>query len=319
MANRKPILIYVLIFLLLCLNILLIGIWYFNQPRPNLNALAIGTQSNTANDQVINIPLQPPMNFNSMTRAQVLALREKAVNQYPSLLATPYHPSDAVFAQIEDYRPWWGIAGQFYYGAGESSIRGESEESRFVLNPFLLVAADFYAPNNIDSTTLWNWNKTRITETDLNRPDFPYACSPQDLRWQPRNSQVQVTYDITQCLARLSRWTIGNTTLADVAFDLTAYNARDLNLNYIQLIQAESPNVKFSVAFNSPIVEPEMIHRGGSCQYPGGCNNASPYIPQISELTLQAVPAQLTIYLWKDDPTPLRLTQPDMRFVIYFK
>jgi len=123
---------------------LLIGFWYSIQPRPNWNALAIGSRASKAVNDPVDLELQAPVDLNYKTHAGVLNLRKGAVNRYANLLAAPYAPSDAVFKQIEDNRPWWGITGEFYYGSGEQSIIGPAEESRFIMNPYLLVAAEFY-------------------------------------------------------------------------------------------------------------------------------------------------------------------------------
>ena len=244
------------------------------------------------------------------------SLRKAAANRQPQLLAVPYEPSWVVFYQIEGNIPWWGMRGEFYDGPGQQSINGPSEESRFILNPYLLVAAEFYG------LSIWGednfWDTQRITAQDLDRPDFPFTCQPQDLRWWPHASRAEVTYDVTGCLARLNRWTKRPHTLANAVVSLTAYNARDLNLNYIQLVQSDSDHLQLSVPFDTPIAEPEFIHRGGSCKYPGGCNNASPDVPQFDNITLSALPARLTVHLWKDQPLSPR-QPPDMTFNLQFK
>ena len=107
-------------------------------------------------------------------------------------------------------------------------------------------------------------------------------------------------------------------TLDDAVFDIFAYNARDLNLNYIQLVEADSPHMRLSVPFDAPIPEPAYIHRGGSCGYPGGCNNASPNVPQFDDIAITGLPAQITAHLWKDQPTSAQ-PAPDMTFVLRFK
>lgn len=312
---RRRIVRAMIVFLVL-LNVLLFGVWYSLQPQPNSNALAIGSRAISV-DEPIKIDLRAPADLNYKTRTEVLNLRREAVNRYPGLLAAPYAPSDIVFKQIEDSRPWWGIPGEFYYGPGNQSILGASEESRFILNPYLLVAAEFYGLG-IWSDDGGRWDKARITEQDLGRPDFPYYCPPEGLRWSPRASRGEVTYDVTRYLVQLNQWTTRPYTLDDVVFGITAYNARDLNLNYIQLAQADSTHVKLAMPFDTPIPEPEFLHRGGSCQYPGGCNNASPDVPQFDDISIEALPAQLTVYLWKEKPVSAGQL-PDLTFTLHFK
>ena len=299
-----------LIVLLAALAFGLMALWISRQPRPNDNALAIGQRATLAS---VEIDLQAPAELDAMTKAQVLQLRRDAVRRYPGLIAGTYEPADVVFAQIEDGLPWWGIQGQFYFGAGDKSIVGPAEESRFILNPYLLVAVGF------DGLSIWAddalWNRGRISEQDLDRADFPFDCRPSSLRWQPRAASAQVAYDVTAYLARLNQWTRRRLGVADASFSLTAYNARDFNLNYFYL--RDSRNLIQANAPDAPIVLPEFIHRGGSCGYPGGCNNASPYVAALSDLAITRLPAQATIWLWKEKPAAIQ--SPDMTFVMDFK
>ena len=63
---------------------------------------------------------------------------------------------------------------------------------------------------------------------------------------------------------------------------------------------------------------PQYLHRGGSCGYPGGCNNISPRTPPIDNIQITAWPARVAIWFWRDDPGS-ELEAPDMVFVIEFK
>ena len=297
------------------LLIALLAIWYSLQPHPNLNALAIGPRAAAGVESPLEISLQAPAELDGMTRAAVFELRQAAVQRQASLLAGSYQPSQAVFGQIVDGRPWWGMTGQFFYGSGQDSPAGPSEESRFILNPYLLVAAEFYGLSIWGEDNFWNTGVTN--QAALSRPDFPFQCPPQALRWWPSQARAEVTYDVTGCLEQLAPWTSRPHTLADAAAAITTYNARDLNLNYLQLVQAQSTNIRLATPFTAPIAIPEFIHLGTSCGVPGGCNNGSPYVDQFANITLAALPAQLSVALWKDQPAPSQ--PPDMTFVIHFK
>ena len=72
-----------------------------------------------------------------MKKTEILELREKYVSEYPELLNAAYKPSEDVFGQVEDGKPWWGILGISYYGSGQKSIEGPSKDSRYIINPFL--------------------------------------------------------------------------------------------------------------------------------------------------------------------------------------
>lgn len=305
----------VIVFLTLLLVLLLIT-WYSLQPRVNHNALIIGSNANPVATEPIHIAIQSPIELDYKTKADVLALRRQEALRYPELLSGAYAPCDQVFGQMEDNRPWWGIAGQFYYGSGENSVNGVSEEARFIVNPYLLVAAEFYGLSIWRDASLWD--KTRVTPQDLERADFPYYCPPQDLLWWPQEARAEVTYALSQYLQQLNAWSSRPLTIKDAMFDLTAYNANDLSFSYIQVAHAESSNITFSQPFDVPIQNPEFIHLGGSCQYPGGCNNASPNVLEYNNMSIDFLPAQLVIYLWKNAPISSQLP-PDFVFTINFR
>ena len=224
-----------------------------------------------------------------------MKLRIEAVNRHVELIDGTYRPSEAVFGQIEDNLPWWGIAGIFYYGLGEKSIMGPSEESRFLLNPYLLVGVDLYH----------NW--AHVSEAQILAPGVSLDCAPTQLSWYPSERRAEVTYSAA-CVARTnSRY-----------FDLISYNARDMNLNYIYVSYVDSHNISKPDPPAEPYAIPHYIHRGDSCGYPGGCNNMSPPSPVIDGLEITDFPSHVEIWLWQDEPNAIS-QPPDMKFVIQFQ
>jgi hypothetical protein len=141
-----------------------------------------------------------------------------------------------VFGQIKSEKPWWGIQGQFYFGSGPDGIQGPAEESRFILNPFLLVAADFYGFE-------WMYDRSRLTKKDLGRTDFPFTCYPQSLTWWPDEARAEVAYNVTRWITEVNRWTPQPVYAPSLYFDLISYNARDMNLNYVYIAYDLSLNV----------------------------------------------------------------------------
>lgn len=286
----------------------LLAFWFLRQPAPNQNALALGQAANIA---ALEIPIQAPIELNFKSKADVLSLRTQAVLRYPELLAGAYQPSEAVFGQIVDRLPWWGLRGHFFYGSGERSLEGPAEETRFLLNPYLLVGVEF------DGLSL-HWDRSGVTDLDLHLLDFPFYCEAEQLRWEPQAARAEVTYALSDYLRRTARWTTRPLGLADAYFSLIAYNARDLNLNYLYVAYSESTNVTKREAPGGTYAIPHFIHQGGSCGYPGGCNNMSPETPEISFLELTGLPAQVVIKLWRQGPW--RVEQPaDMVFVIHIR
>lgn len=286
---------------LLVLTLVLLGAWWRLRPvppPPNTNALALG--ANARVDE-LDIPINPPMEFDGLTRADIYALRSEAVNTHADLLAADYTPSAGVFGEIIDGKPWWGMIGQWYHGPGSDSTRGASEESRYVLNPYLLVAPEFYGFSIFGGVL--EWDTARISEADLNQPDFPLMCRVESLRWYPRRASAEATYDVSGCLAALNPYLVAPLTVEDNGwFDLFSYNARDLNLNYIYVDYAASTGVTHPEPAAEAATFPYFIHLGGSCQQPGGCNNMSPGFAALSNLELTALPAEIVVKLWTTPP-----------------
>jgi hypothetical protein len=285
-------------------------------PSPNTNALAIGSAATV--DQQIPLTLQQPAELDGMSRAAVYALRTQAVLAYPQLLAADYRPWDGVFGQITDGKPWWGMSGQWYYGSGAQSIEGVSEETRFLLNPYLLVGVDFYGFSYFDGRGEV-WNRTQVDAADPNSPGFPLTCLPERLTWQPTDAYAEIRYDVTDCLAAMNQYTSRNLSVPDNGgFDLFAYNARDLNLNFIYIDYAASLNITQTDPPAQAVEIPHYIHVGGSCGYEGGCNNMSPAFPPLDFLSLTGLPADLVAKLWQSAPASVD-APADMTFTIQFR
>jgi hypothetical protein len=271
-----------------------IGVLLTIRTKPNRNILAVGE---LAVVEEVNVAIQKPMELDGKRKSGVYVLRAVTANRYPELLARKYRPADQVFGMIENNLPWWGITGQFYYGPGERSIEGPSEESRFLTNPYMLVAAD----------PVYTWNG-RVTENQVLQDGFQFLCDPpRRLLWYPQESQAYLTYS-AQCASKLGYRQI----------DLIAYNARDLNLKYIYVSYADSLNVTKQEIPESAIEIPHYIHQGDSCGYPKGCNNLSPATPELDGLLITGFPAQIVIWLWEEKPNSVD-QEPDMVYVIRFE
>ncbi len=239
--------------------------------------------------------LHDMVEFDYAQKGDIYKLREAAVAEHPELADSNYVPSDNVFGQIASDRPWWGILGFSYYGRGNHSIDGPSEESRFIVNPFLLVALDARidpgAPNS------------SVTP----HPVYPL---PQGLWWRRDRKLAIVRYDVGSFLTEANRvhpdrrGSFNN-------INLIAYNARDFGYNYLYISPQESENI---TAAAKPVPLIQYIHVGGSCGYPGGCNNMSPAQMEMI-ITVNALPAIAYIKLWKT--APATVTDPaDMIFAI---
>jgi len=268
---------------------------------PSANRLALGRNARV--DGALSIDIHEAVELDGLTRGEILELRRREVERHPELISGPYSPAETVFGQIVDGKPWWGIAGQFFYGPGPQSTAGPAEESRFVMNPFLPVAAEFFGLSIWDSCC-FEWDATRVSDDDLQRPDFPFYCQPESLTWHPAESRVEVTYRVSAFLQHLNQYLVTPLPESHAFFNLIALNARDWGFTYIAVDYEHSHQISHEPPSPAPMRIVHYLHAGGSCGFPGGCNNMSPATPQINDLSVARLPAEARVLLWRDDPGP---------------
>ena len=316
MSFSRKVFTWIYIFILLILAYLYVVLEVINPVlQENTNTLAIGQ---LAIVDSLSIPITPPLELDFKSQEEIYEMRSQAALQYAWLLYTSYEPSYQVFSGIEDEKPWWGVQGQYYTGPGEQSLLGVSSESRFILNPYLLVGLDFSGISVWSGRNEVFWNQDLITPAALESGHFPYFVSPQKLQWWPDRNRVEVTYNLTEYLTRLNNWTARKMTYRDASFDLIAYNARDLNMNYIYVDYAESIYISKDPFPQNAVEIKYHIQNGNSCGYPGGCNNMSPEMPELQDLQISKLPAKVTLYLWNDRPADVTET-PDITYIVNIK
>ena len=253
------------------------------------------SQKQKTDNTALKITINPMVELDFKSKDEIYAIRKEAVSRYAELAPKDYAPLGAIFGQIENNKPWWGMVGQSFFGPGEKSIVGPSEESRFLMNPFLLVG-------------LTDINAYIIDDKNLT-PQGNYPV-PSNLIWNKGNSTATVTYEVT------NYWKVGKRyhyQSADThTFELIAYNARDLGFNYLYIVPDKSKNILSSSG--GLVLLGQYIHCGGSCGYPGGCNNMSPEQREL-QIKVDQTPATLYMKLWKNKPSGSEQAA-DMIFVI---
>ncbi len=268
----------------------------------NANELRLGK---SASDEVVEIPLQPMLELDYLSRESILNMRKKLVADRNSLLAKTYNPESAIFSQIVSGKPWWGIIGCTVYGQGPRSIEGLSEESRYLLNPYLLVGVSSW------SNEIWDLDKIERNPKVLTQSDFPYCWQASILRYYPARSALQVAYEVSaynQGLARYKNY-LKPQEVVD-RFNLVAYNARDFGYNFLYVPIEECKNIENAEKVSAPVQIVQYIHCGGSSGYNGGCNNMSPLQKEINEFTIKSLPASVKVKLWRSHPGNIS-RQPD--------
>lgn len=252
----------------------------------NGNHLALGTAGH--HDEV-QVEINPPLEFDNLSREKILGLRTAQVTRYSSLLSKNYSPDIRIFGQIEDGKPWWGLHGIYSYGPGQRGIDGLSEESRFILNPFLIIG--LVEPS------------AYITRQD---PDFIANAYPRpvDLMIDLKNRKGRVKYNVSTFFTELKTRNLGLVTL----------NSQDFGMNWMYPDYSRSSFAVLRQNPENPIQLKQYIHNGRSCGYPGGCNNLSPSQPELA-VRVEKLPAQMAIKLWRRFPSS-PASDGDFLFVI---
>lgn len=275
----------------------------------------IGSQNSVAGSDGIDVPINPVENYNFLSKEKILELRTQHVAKHPELVNGQYKPSDNVFMLIENNKPWWGMRGIFVNGCGDKSIEGEAEESRFLSNPFLLVAASPW------TAEIWDTNVLPKTEPD--KPDFPYCWLPKSLTYHPSRRLVEATYDVSsydEKLENRKNWLTARDQkqLPIRTFGLVGYNARDFGYEYIYVPIDQSINIANAKEPGHPVEIGQFIHCGGGSNYPGGCNNMSPERPPLDQFNVVKLPAEVKVLLWKAKPASQQ-DKPDMTVLLHMQ
>lgn len=236
-------------------------------------------------------------------------MREKEVAKYPQLLSEPYTPGES-FDLLEGGKPWWGLYGLHVFREGKRSIEGPSKESVYFLSPFRLVAAE---ANNIGV-----FRPNSLTVQELKTPGFPFYWNSRAVKFDARNAMSQETYDVTGYHRALAKWLPKlKRDVVVQGFSLIAYNARDMGLYYMYLDPKNSLNVQ-KWSSRDALEIPQMLHCGGSCGYPGGCNNMSPHREETDNNRLTKLPARAYVKLWRERPRDPNTSKPDFVAVLDF-
>jgi hypothetical protein len=270
--------------------------YYLDEIKSITDSAAVSAQNEQSADTV-EIYIKHMIKLDGSTKKEIYEMRKSYVQQYPSLLKHNYSPSDEVFGQIVDNKPWWGILGLSYYGPGEKGIMGPSEESRFLINPYLLVGLDAGHGLRVD---------------DKNLSPIPIYPEPTKLIWSKDGAFAKVTYRIANFWRMQKRY--HDASASQHMLTLIAYNAKDMGYNFLYINPEGSKSLSMSSYRLMPIAIRQFIHCGGSCGYPGGCNNMSPDQPDL-QIQVSDTPALVKLKLWKNQPASIDQAA-DMIFII---
>jgi len=260
-------------------------------PGAEPNRLRLG-----ARGMLVDVPLHPPAELDGKTRAQILAAREREVARFPQLLEGPYRPYAGVFEAIEDRLPWWGLVGLYHAGPGDHAADGLSDQSRYVLNPFLLAGLreGRVFGCGVPATD------AKVQPPEVRRLQWTLGPSPvvfEEIALGPYFDALDL--DVRE---------------AARDFDLILYNARDFGFRSFAIDGAGTRNVTPKRPGQRPWRLTHLLHRGRSCGLPGGCNNVSPGSDEY-KIRVDALPAIIRVNLWRVLPREAG-PRPDLVVVI---
>ncbi|MBR2525494.1 hypothetical protein IKE67_03405 [bacterium] len=237
------------------------------------------------------IPINPMTDLNYKTKEEIYKLRKSYVEK-TIFKNRRYTPSEDVFGQIADKKPWLGIEALTCYGKNPKAHMGLSEESRYINNPTMLIGLD----------------RVSFDEKPKNLCSVVDYLMPVKINYSKDENTIKVVFEVSEYRGDLGK-----------NFLLKGLNAKDFGYLYAYADKLEN------VAFLQPDVNisnnvhqfQDFIHLGQACGVSGGCNNGSPFQKELN-FTVMKYPASIHFRLWKKQPKNPE-TKEDINYLIILK
>ena len=241
---------------------------------------------------LISLKVHNPSEYNYMNKRDIYNLRERYVKD-SLFYKEGYKPSEEVFGQIVDGKPWWGLisCGELNYkGDYHQRIEGDSKVSVQMNNPNALVGLSMpYLPWSLED------NQEFCT-------GYYSKFIPLSLKYDKKETLIIAKYEITKLFLDYRQNIDGKS--HRIPIQLSGLNALDFGYKYvwafdsknIKIMHKDSPNV-----LNDVRPFRDFVHLGGSCRYEGGCNNISPLQEDLM-IKIVDLPAEISLKLWKKEP-----------------
>ena len=234
------------------------------------------------------------------TKEEILNLRKNYVNN--SIFASKnYKPSEELFGQIVDGKPW--IANNYCLEDGKAAIDGISMRGLPIANPELLVIIEF--------PYVYNSPKTEAEIKFCKH--FSYMLKPRYLIYDKGRNEIEIGYE------KLER------NVFNGFYQLNGINARDFGYEYVYLDKnkTNADLIYYSKDnFSNEIVKfQDFFHLGHACKQEGGCNNISPF---QGKLQFKPNPdkylydEKIYLKLWKNRPNSPN-DKADINVIFSFK
>ncbi len=237
------------------------------------------------------VPINPMSDLNYKTKEDIYE-RRKFLVENSMFKSKKYKPSDEVFGQIADKKPWLGIDALTCYGKGPNANKGLSEESRYINNPTMLIGLD----------------RVSFDEKPKSMCSMIDYLMPAKINYSKDENTIKVVFEVSGYKGDL-----------DTEFLLKGLNARDLGFKYAFADKTE--NVVFLQQdgnISTKIQEfKDFIHLGTACGVSGGCNNGSPFQKELN-YTVMKYPALIHFKLWEKYPKNKDI-KADINYLIVLK
>lgn len=244
------------------------------------------------------ITINKMLDFNGKTKQEILNIRKYYVKK--SIFNTNnYEPSEQVFGQIIDNKPWMNETSSCTGKRnGNNIIKGLSEESLYVNNPILLIGIEHPYFDN----------KTIEQCKDVDK------FIPEKINYSKDKNIIRVVYNISSYKGGIFDLS------GQYGFKLVLKGLNAVDLGYKYASVDRTKNIKFNQQPNirQNIYEfKDFIHLGSACGVDGGCNNGSPYQPE-TDFNIKDYPSCIHIKLWKNLPKDIS-AEPDITYVLLFR
>lgn len=221
------------------------------------------------------VPINPMTDLNYKTKEEIYKLRKSYVEK-TIFKNRRYTPSEAVFGQIEDKKPWLGIEALTCYGKNPKANMGLSEESRYLNNPTMLIGLD----------------RDSFDEKPVSQCSVVDYLMPVKINYSKDENTIKVIFEVSEYKGDLGK-----------NFLLKGLNAKDLGYPYAYADKVENaaflqPDVNIST---DVYLFKDFLHLGQACGVKGGCNNGSPFQKELN-FTVMKYPASVHFKLWKKQP-----------------
>lgn len=237
------------------------------------------------------VAINPMSDLNNKTKSELYAQRKLFVEK-TIFKNRSYKPSEEVFGQMVDGKPWLGIEALTCNGSGPTANKGLSEESRYINNPTMLIGLDRV---NFDDKP-----KSLCSVTDY--------LMPVKINYSKDENTIKVVFEVSSYKGDLGK-----------NFLLKGLNAKDLGFKYAYADDIENltflqPDKNISTDIHE---FKDYIQLGMVCGVKGGCNNGSPFQKELN-FTVMKYPASIHFKLWKKLPKD-EDTKENINYLIILK